>query len=230
MRREGGQATRLQAPAGEGRAVGATRLGEPIARLHPPSEWRTWANLVTAVRALLGAVVFAIAALRHDPVLNYVGLGIYWALDVLDGYLARRLDQETRLGAQLDILSDRLLVTFFYLNVLALRPETVVPVVLFLLEFCVVDHYLSNQFLRWPIPSPNYFFEADRTLWRLNWSPLGKALNTGLVTILLVAVPSPWPAAVAAAALLAFKLRSCALMIRLAPPERHWPSRPRPPR
>jgi CDP-diacylglycerol--glycerol-3-phosphate 3-phosphatidyltransferase len=187
-------------------------------------EWRTWANLVTAVRAVAGLALFAVAAVRRDPILNYVGLGVYWVLDVLDGYLARRLDQETRFGAQLDILCDRLLVSCFYLNYLYLddRPGTVVPIALFLIQFMVIDHYLSNQFLRWPILSPNYFWQADRAIWRLNWSLLGKATNTGLVTLLLVLVPSPWPATVACVALIGLKLYSCVKLLKLPAPEQAW--------
>jgi CDP-diacylglycerol---glycerol-3-phosphate 3-phosphatidyltransferase len=187
-------------------------------------EWRTWANLVTAVRGVAGLVLFAVAAVQRDVTFNYVGLGVYWALDVLDGFLARRLGQETRLGAQLDILCDRLLVSCFYVNTLYLddRPGMVVPVALFLIQFMVLDQWLSNQFLRWPILSPNYFFQADRGIWLLNWSALAKAANTGLVTLLIVLVPSPWPATAVCLALIALKTHSCVKLLRLPAPELAW--------
>ena len=124
--------------------------------------WFTWANLATAIRVVAGVVVFAIAAANRDETWNYAGLAVYWVLDVVDGFLARALDQETRLGAQMDILADRLLVAFFYLNYVAIHPEMIVPVALFLFQFMGIDHYLSNQFMRWPIKSPNYFYEVDR--------------------------------------------------------------------
>ena len=116
------------------------------------------------MRAVVGLALFAVAAVRRDPTLNYVGLGVYWVLDVLDGYLARRLDQETRFGAQLDILCDRLLVSCFYLNYLYLddRPGTVVPIALFLIQFMVIDHYLSNQFLG-TMPAPQVNVGGDGT-------------------------------------------------------------------
>src|SRR5690242_16969619 len=109
----------------------------------------TWANIVTALRTVICVALFAVATLHHSALWNLVGLGVYWLLDVLDGYLARRLNQETRLGAQFDILSDRLLVAFFYMNHLAWHHELVVPISLFLVQFMLLDHGLSNQFMRW---------------------------------------------------------------------------------
>ena len=147
--------------------------------------WLTAANVVTAIRTLGGVLMFAAAARAHSPLLNFGGLAVYWVLDILDGWLARRFDQETRLGAQFDILADRLLVAFFYFNYLHWNPEAALPVLLFLTNFMVLDHFLSNQFLRWPIRSPNYFYQVDRVTYLLNWSPLGKATNSGLVTVAL---------------------------------------------
>ncbi len=147
--------------------------------------WLTAANVVTAIRTVVCLVLFAAAARSHSASLNFGGLAVYWGLDILDGWLARRLDQETRLGAQFDILSDRLLVAFFYFNYLHWHPEAALPVLLFLTNFMLLDHFLSNQFLRWPIRSPNDFHEVDRVIHLLNWSPLGKATNSGLVTVAL---------------------------------------------
>ena len=155
-------------------------------------------------------LLFAAAARMHSPSLNFVGLAVYWGLDVLDGWLARRLDQETRLGAQFDILADRLLVAFFYFNYLHWHPEAVVPVLLFLTNFMLLDHFLSNQFLRWPIRSPNDFHEVDRVIHRLNWSPLGKAANSGLVTVLLAFLGWHGGAIAVCASLLALKAYSIA--------------------
>jgi CDP-diacylglycerol---glycerol-3-phosphate 3-phosphatidyltransferase len=177
--------------------------------------WLTAANVVTAIRTLGGLVIFAAAARAHSPLLNFVGLAVYWGLDVLDGWLARRLDQETRLGAQFDILADRLLVAFFYFNYLHWHPEAAVPVLLFLTNFMVLDHFLSNQFLRWPIRSPNYFHEVDRVTYLLNWSPLGKATNSGLVTVMLAFLGWQAGALVVCAALIAVKGYSIARLHHL---------------
>lgn len=183
----------------------------------------TWANIVTALRAVLGAAVFAVAAITHSDTWNFAGLAIYWVLDILDGFLARWLKQETRLGAQLDIFSDRLLVAFFYMNYLSMRPGLVVPITLFLMQFMVIDQYLSNQFMRWPILSPNYFYKVDSLIWKLNWSPVAKALNTGLVTILLIVTNSVWLPILAALCLTGVKIFSFVRLQRVPLPEGHWP-------
>ena len=180
---------------------------------------RTWANLVTLVRVVAGVGVLAVAAVTHSAAWNFAGLAIYWILDTADGCLARRLGQETRLGAQLDILSDRLLVVFFYLNYLALHPEAVVAVALFLVQLCLIDHFLSNQFLRWPLLSPNYFHHVDRRIWLLNWSPAAKAVNSVLGTLLLVLTGWVWLSAFIAVALSAMKVYCWIRLQRLPSPE-----------
>ena len=66
-------------------------------------ELYTWANLVTAIR-LAGALgLFAVG--WQDGRLRWAlyGLLVYWVGDLLDGWLARALRQETLLGAQIDI-------------------------------------------------------------------------------------------------------------------------------
>jgi CDP-diacylglycerol--glycerol-3-phosphate 3-phosphatidyltransferase len=184
--------------------------------------WKTWANLVTAVRLVVGIVVFSLAAVGRNEALNFAGLGVYWALDMLDGYLARRFDQETRIGAQLDILADRVLVAFFYLNYAMLHPQLMLPIAMFLLQFMVVDHFLSNQFLRWPIKSPNYFYKVDVLLWKWNWSPAGKALNSALVTGVLVVTHSAVISSLACGAILALKGWSAYRLYHLSAPEARW--------
>jgi CDP-diacylglycerol--glycerol-3-phosphate 3-phosphatidyltransferase len=173
----------------------------------------TWANAVTALRTLVCVVLFTVAAARHSAAWNLAGLVTFWLLDIADGWLARRLHQETRLGAQFDILADRLLVALFYMNHLAWHHELVVPIALFLVQFMLLDHYLSNQFLRFDLLSPNYFHRVDRVIWGLNWSPPAKLFNTALVTVLLVGANAPGWATAAALALVAVKLYSLARLL-----------------
>ena len=189
--------------------------------------WFTWANLTTAIRVVAGVAVFAYAAAERSTSWNYVGLGVYWVLDVVDGFLARRLDEETRLGAQMDILADRLLVAFFYLNYVALHPSMVVPVTLFLVEFMGIDHYLSNQFLRWPLKSPNYFYSVDRTIWAWNWSPAGKLLNSALVTTVIIVTGSVLASTLVCLAIIGLKVWTAIRMRALPAPETAWPALPK---
>ena len=179
---------------------------------------RTAANAVTLTRLIVATALFAASAYLRNPLLNLAGLAVYWLGDVADGFLARRLDQETLFGAQWDILADRMSVAFFYINYLVLYPSLAPVIVLFLVQFMVVDHYLSNQYLRWPIMSPNYFYKVDPRIWALNWSKLGKACNTGLVTILLLATKSNAVVLPVVLALLAVKLYSCVRVARLREP------------
>lgn len=201
-------------------------------RVEPPGTpqavepWFTWANLVTVIRVAVCLVMFAYAAVTRSAAWNYIGLGVYWALDMLDGFLARALHEETRLGAQMDILGDRLLVAFFYANFAALHPEMIVPVALFLFQFMGIDHYLSNQFMRWKLLSPNYFYRVDRTIWALNWSPAGKLLNSAVVTATIVLSGSAIASSLVCAAIIGLKIWTAIRMRALPPPEAAWPSVP----
>jgi CDP-diacylglycerol--glycerol-3-phosphate 3-phosphatidyltransferase len=191
---------------------------QPIALTGLDSEdVRTWANAVTLTRTVVGLALFTVAAIEHSMAWNLAGLAVYWCLDALDGHLARCLHQETRSGAQFDILSDRFLIAFFYLNYLSLHPEAATVIALYLFEFMVLDHYLSNQFMRWPILSPNYFHAVDRTIWRLNWSPPGKVFNSAVVTALLLGTGLAWPVVPVLVALYCIKLYSAVRLHRLAP-------------
>jgi CDP-diacylglycerol--glycerol-3-phosphate 3-phosphatidyltransferase len=86
---------------------------------------------------------------------------------------------------------------------------------LFLFEFMVLDQYLSNQFMRWRLLSPNYFYVVDRTIWRLNWSAPGKFLNSGVVTILLLTTKSAWAVWPVLLALYSIKIYSLIRVHRL---------------
>jgi CDP-diacylglycerol---glycerol-3-phosphate 3-phosphatidyltransferase len=140
-----------------------------------------------------------------------------------DGALARAIRQETRIGAQLDILSDRLLLGAFYANFLRAHPAMAIPVALHLAQFVVLDQYLSHQFMRWPCLSPNDFHEVDRTIWEWNWSAPAKVANGALPTaIVAVAAAAGWswiaPAAVCAC-VIGVKVWSIARLASLPPPE-----------
>lgn len=178
----------------------------------------TWPNAITLFRSVVGLALFTVAAVEHSMVWNLAGLAVYWSLDCLDGYLARSLDQETRFGAQFDILADRFLIAFFYLNYQAIHPEAAVVIALYLFEFMILDNYLSNQFMRWSILSPNYFYVVDRTIWRLNWSLPAKAFNSGMITVLLLGTGSIWAVVPVLMALYAIKVYSAIRLHRLPLP------------
>jgi CDP-diacylglycerol--glycerol-3-phosphate 3-phosphatidyltransferase len=213
-------------PAGDAAAsLGAAGSRHRLVR----ETWRTWPNLVTGVRVAAALACFVVAALRQSEPWNYAGLAVYWVLDVVDGSLARALRQETRIGAQLDILSDRLLIGAFYANFLRAHPVMAVPIALHLLQFVVLDQYLSHQFMRWPCLSPNYFHEVDRRIWAWNWSAPGKVANGALVTGAIIGATLAglgwWVPALVSAAIITLKVSSIARLASLPDPE-PWLPRP----
>ncbi|MGE9782586.1 CDP-alcohol phosphatidyltransferase family protein [Janibacter sp. G368] len=132
---------------------------------------------------------------------------VYWIGDIADGWFARRLQQETVVGAVLDIVCDRACTTLAAAAFIHLEPAASLPLAIFLLQFCVVDMMLSLAFLPLGVISPNYFHRVDQRIYDLNWSPPAKALNTSLVVIAAVAGQFE-VAALIALALLGVKLFS----------------------
>ena len=135
-------------------------------------------NLVTALRTVASVAIGLAGVATDRPVLLLVAYVVYWVGDIADGWLARRLGQETRLGAVLDIISDRACTAVLCVGVVAHTPGVTLVVGVFLLTFLVLDAMLSLAFLCWPIDTPNDFWQVDRLVYRLNWSPLAKAANT----------------------------------------------------
>lgn len=173
----------------------------------------TSATVITGVRTVVSVVLSGVAADRESLPLLVAALVVYWLGDMLDGYVARVRGCETRIGAVLDILSDRFCAAAFYLGLMWLHHEFAVPVLLYLAEFMVVDCFLSLAFLAWPIRSPNYFHVVDRPLWLWNWSKPGKAVNSSLFAVLLLVTGWVWLGAAIAAGLMVLK---CASLVRLA--------------
>lgn len=174
----------------------------------------SWPNLVTTVRTVLAVALGLEAIVQRSATLLLAAYGVYWVGDVLDGWVARRLDQETRLGAVLDIISDRACCAVLVCGLSSLRPELWPALALFLLQFMVLDCVLSLAFLRWPLTSPNYFHLVDRGVWRLNWSPPAKALNT-VAVVGAVAAGSVLLATTVAAGQLALKAWSARRVLDL---------------
>lgn len=175
---------------------------------------RTWANLVTSVRTV-AAVLLSVASLSTRSVaLLVAAYGIYWCGDILDGFLARRLGQETRLGAVFDIISDRACTAVAAGAFIVWRPHTWWVLALFLVSFMVLDTLLSLSFLWWPLVSPNYFAAVDATVWRLNWSIPAKAINTSAV-VLLMLLGWLWVGATLVVALAAVKVWSAQRVLSL---------------
>ncbi|MFT4187999.1 MAG: CDP-alcohol phosphatidyltransferase family protein [Aeromicrobium sp.] len=145
-------------------------------------------NLITVIRTVV-AVGLAAYALTIDDPLRWVVAAylVYYLGDSLDGLTARVLDQETRAGAIHDIVSDRLCTALCAANLMVLQPDLWPAIVVFLLNFMVLDCLLSMSFLLWPIVSPNHFFAVDRQVFVMNWSHPAKALNNiGIIVAVVI--------------------------------------------
>lgn len=160
-------------------------LGKPL----DPKSYYSEANIITLIRLVGSLTFFLLAIVKQDPLYNYIGLGIHWVLDVGDGWYARKFKQETILGAEIDIIADRFEIFFFFAIFLHFRPHLYLPSALYLLDFGFIDYYLSNQFLKYDIISPNYFYKVDRVVYLLNYSPVGKCVNSSVIILSLIFFP-----------------------------------------
>ena len=189
----------------------------------------TGATVITLVRTIATLVLSMWGAYDESLALLCAGLVVYWVGDTLDGEWARRTDCETRIGGVVDMVSDRLSCGAFYVGLAWLQPAPfffsdepmeliAIPVAVYLVEFMVIDMYLSLAFLAWPIRSPNYFYVVDRRIYVWNWSRLGKAANSGLFAVLLLATGWWWLGLIIAVALLVLKCVSLRWLLQLGLP------------
>jgi phosphatidylglycerophosphate synthase len=194
-------------PAGLARGPTRRTAGEPTVTI-AAERWTTPANLITAVRTL-GAVGLALWSLAAGSSrLLVTAFLVYWVLDIADGAVARRFDHETRLGAVFDITADRASSLLCVGALVALRPWLAVPLAIYAIEFAVVDTMLSLGFLAFAVKGPNDMHLIDATLWRWNWSPPAKALNTASIVVLCL-LGHARLASMCALTVLALKLWSC---------------------
>jgi len=127
-----------------------------------PESLFSGANLITLARLVASLTFFSLAVLWQKEIYNYVGLAVHWAGDLLDGFWARLFRQRTVLGAEMDIIADRVETLFFFLNFINFHPQLVLPVVVYMINFAFVDFYLSYQFIKFDLISIDYFYLVDK--------------------------------------------------------------------
>ncbi len=180
--------------------------------------WHTAPTLVTAVRTTGTVVAWAVAVTTGSDGWLLAALLCYWIGDIADGLLARLTHRETRTGAVLDVLADRLSVCLVVTSYVTTHPPAAPPAAVFLTQFVVLDAYLTLAFTRWSLLSPNYFGLVDATVYRLNWSPPAKVTNTSAVILLWLVTEWSMAATVLAAAVLGVKSFSAVRVARLPAP------------
>lgn len=201
------------------RNPGALRCGHRGCTAAFTEQWGTWPNVVTAVRTIATVVAWAVAVTTGRDAWLLAALMCYWAGDIADGLLARVTHRETRTGAVLDVLADRLSVCLVVVSYVSTHPSAAVPAAVFLGQFVVLDAYLTLAFARWSLLSPNYFGLVDATVYRLNWSAPAKATNTGAVLLVWLLTGSTLVTTLLATVVLGVKAYSALRLTRLPVPE-----------
>lgn len=103
-----------------------------IADTNTRPDWATVPNVITAARLVLVVpVVVGLIASRQHPVAATVLLVLFGSTDWVDGFVARRFNQVSRLGEIIDPLADRAgeMSIFATLLAVGLLPWWVLPVI-----------------------------------------------------------------------------------------------------
>lgn len=175
-------------------------------------------NVITLIRTIASVALAAAGLAQASMWLIVAAYACYWIGDVLDGLMARLLHQETRFGAVFDIVCDRACFSLAAAGLLVLRPESAVAGAILLFQFLTLDTMLSLSFLRWPILSPNYFDVVHRGVYRWNWWPPAKVLNTTSLVVAIVAGDLWWIGALLALGITVVKVVSLHVVSRLPAP------------
>lgn len=176
-------------------------------------------NRITLVRTVIAMALATYAFSTGDLLWLVIGYVAYWFGDSLDGWVARRRNEESLSGAVFDIVCDRACSFLLAAAFMATYPDTIGPLALYLVQFGVLDTMLTFSFLLWPwMLSPNYFYKVDRPIYVWNWSKPAKAMNTGAVVVSLVVAGqtgADWLPYVVAIAALAVKVVSSYRLIQI---------------
>ena len=147
----------------------------------------TLPNFITLMRMAM-VPFFVLAVWEHDFTLALWIFIIAGLTDAFDGYLARRMDMQSLIGAYLDPIADKMLITVAYIALtVPLGQEVVIPLWLTILA-------LFRDFVIMLVAGVLYIVEGLR---EFPPSPLGKATTfsqavTIAVVLLANVTPVPW--------------------------------------
>jgi cardiolipin synthase len=147
----------------------------------------TLPNFITMTRMAM-VPFFVLAVSNHDFRTALWILVVAGLTDAFDGYLARRMDMRSVIGAYLDPLADKMLITVAYITLtIPFGQEVVIPLWLTILA-------LFRDFLIMLVAFVLYLVEDLR---EFPPSPLGKATTfaqvlTIAVVLLANVTPIPW--------------------------------------
>ena len=153
-----------------------------------------WPNRITLTRILLvpGFMVLVLNIHRHPLLLRYVALGVFLVMvlaDAADGTLARRLNQATRLGALLDPIADKLLLStaFVLLGVQAVTE----PWLLWPIPDWLVVAVISRDVFILLGCALVYFWSGKLTIAPTRWGKVTTAAQMTLVALTFIAPDLP---------------------------------------
>jgi cardiolipin synthase len=136
----------------------------------------TLPNFITLMRMAM-VPFFVLAVWEHDFSLALLILIIAGLTDAFDGYLARRMDMQSLIGAYLDPIADKMLITVAYIALtIPLGQEVVIPLWLTILA-------LFRDFVIMLVAGVLYIVEGLR---EFPPSPLGKATTFSQVATIAV--------------------------------------------
>jgi len=158
----------------------------------PPESIFSIPNIITFLRFVVSMIFFILAIHTMDITYNYIGLVIHWLGDIADGNYARFFKQETIVGAEIDLIADRVEVLFFFVIFLVFYPHLYLPVTIYILNFAFLDLFLCYQFVKFDIISINYFYKVDPVVHKWNFSFWAKILNSTVIILLLIFLPQLW--------------------------------------
>jgi CDP-diacylglycerol--glycerol-3-phosphate 3-phosphatidyltransferase len=175
---------------------------------HRREQILTLATVLTTLRGCVTSAIFVIAIVSRSHSDLLIALAISMFLDFFDGIAARLRDRETILGAQMDGLADRLAAFFVVVAVVSMRGQayTVIVAAAVWFQFGVVDQFLSAQFLRFGLWSPDHVYAVDEKTWSLNWSPQAKFASNLPIALLAIGGWCIWPALALSVSLVILRL------------------------
>jgi phosphatidylglycerophosphate synthase len=172
-----------------------------------PDRWLNAPNALGLLRALL-ALSLPPLAWHEFRVAFVVVFALATATDWIDGHIARRLGQRTRIGPVIDSLADALLYVMLGIGVLLLRPETIAGLWPWLAAaggaYAVNLAAAVIKFQRMPA----YHTRLAKLCWGL----------VSLAALVLVLGGPTWPAIIAAVLLLITNAEELAITLTL----RQW--------
>lgn len=165
--------------------------------------------MLTGFRAIGTSALFTFAIVDHSRGWLEVSFGLSMLLDTVDGQIARAGRTETIFGAQIDGLADRLAATFVLVGIVSMhtKASTMIVGAVIWVQFGVIDQFLSNQFLRFGLWSPDHFYTIDEVAWRWNWSSYAKAASNVPIGLFVLGSWGVWVALFLSLSLVAVRVR-----------------------